>query len=116
MKIQINTDSTVESGAELVEMVETKVRSALERYGDRLTRIEAHLSDEDGQKTGSDTDKRCLLEARPSGLDPVVVTGAGDTLERACADASRKMQSLLDTTFGRIDDRDGGASIRRGDA
>jgi len=116
MKLQINTDNTVEGGAELVEMVEARVRSAMERYEDRLTRIEAHLSDEDGQKSGSGTDKRCLLEARPAGLDPVVVTGASDTLERACTDALRKMQSLLDTTFGRIDDRDGDATIRQSES
>jgi hypothetical protein len=113
MEILINTDSTVETGSELAAMVDARVRSALERYQDRLTRIEVHLSDEDGQKSGSGTDKRCLLEARPSGLDPVVVTGVGDTLERACAEASRKMQSLLATTFGRIDDRDGDATIRQ---
>lgn len=114
MKILINTDSSVETGPELAEMVEGRVRTALARHEDRLTRVEAHLSDDDGQKSGSGTDKRCLLEARPSGLDPVAVTGVGNTLERACADASRKMQSLLDTTFGRIDDRNGDASIRQG--
>ena len=116
MQILINTDRTVESGADLVEMVETRVGAALERYDDRLTRIEAHLSDEDGPKSGRGNDKRCLLEARPAGRHPVVTTGVGGTLERACADAARKMQRLLDTTFGRLDDRDGDATIRQGDA
>ena len=57
-----------------------------------------------------------MLEARPSGMDAVAVTGTGDTIERACHDATNKIQSLLGTTFGRIDDRDGHATIRQSEA
>jgi hypothetical protein len=96
-------------------MVEGEVQSALERYEDRLTRVEAHLSDVDAEKSKGSADKRCLLEARPSGMQPVVVTGSGDTYERACHDATRKMQRLLKSTFGRIEGRDGHATIRHND-
>ena len=116
MKIQVNTDRNVEGSHALVLMVETEVVAALERYKDRLTRVEAYLSDEDGEKAGRGGDKRCLLEARPAGMEPVVVTGSGDTPERACRDASREMQSLLNSTFGRIDGRDADATIRKNEA
>lgn len=111
MKIQVNTDRNVEGSDALVLMVETEVQSALEHYEDRLTRVEVHLGDEDGEKGGA-ADKRCLLEARPAGMQPVVVTADADNLEQACKDASRKMQSLLNSTFGRIDGRDADATIR----
>ncbi len=113
MKIQVNTDSSVEGSDALAVTVETTVRAALDRYGDRLTRVEAHLSDEDGTTGENREGKQCLLEARPSGMDPVVVTGSADTIEHACHDATQKIQSLLDSTFGRIDSRDAHATIRQ---
>ncbi len=116
MKIQIDTDRTVESTEGLVTMVETEVQSALGRFEDRLTRVEVHLGDENVEKRKGAADKRCLLEARPTGMQPVVVTGVADTLERACKDAARKMHDLLSSTFGRIDDRDAKATIREEEA
>ena len=116
MKIQVNTDGTVEGSEDIVQLVEAEVQSALERYGDRLTRVEVHLGDIDGEKSGRGDDKRCLLEARPTGMQPVVVTGTAATLEQACHDATRKMRSRLDSTFGRIDDRDADATIRQNES
>jgi hypothetical protein len=110
MKIQIDTDSSVEASEALVQTIETTVHDALDRYGDRLTRVEVHLGGNGG--AGDDQEMRCLLEARPSGMEPVVVTGAAETPERACHDATRKMQRLLESTFGRISSRDGDATIR----
>lgn len=103
MQIQVNTDRTVEGGDQLVEMVEGKVQAALDRFADRITRVEAHLSDVDGEKRGGDPDKRCVLEARPAGKPPVAVTGVGDTLAHACDDANRKMLTRLARSFGRGD-------------
>ncbi len=113
MDIQINTDGSVEGSESLSAGVEAEVRSALDRYADRLTRIEVHLGEEDGNRDSDGTDKRCLLEARPSGMEPVVVTAVAGTIEQTCHDAARKMQRLLNSTFGRIDERDADATIRQ---
>lgn len=116
MKIHLNTDHSVDSGDVLSAMVDDKVHAALDRFDERLTRIEVHLSDVNGEKHGVGADKRCLLEARPSGLQPVVVTEFADTFERAVGGASKKMQSLLTSTFGRIDDRHADATIRQAES
>jgi hypothetical protein len=113
MKIQVNTDRNVEGSDALVVMVEAEVQTALEHFEDRLTRVEVHLGDESGEKDRSSPDKRCLLEVRPAGMQPVVVTNSADTLEEAVVGATRKMQSLLNSTFGRIDGREAEATIRQ---
>lgn len=113
MKIQVNTDSSVTGTDALAETVTSIVEAALDRYRDRLSRVEVHLSDEDGTASDGRREVRCLLEARPSGMDPVVVTGSADTVERSCNDATHKMQSLLESTFGRIDSRDANETIRQ---
>lgn len=113
MKIQVSTDRTIDGSEALVVMVEAELHSGLRHFEDRLSRVEVHLGDVDGEKHGGGADKRCLLEARPEGMEPVVVTGLATTVEQACRDATRKMQSLLSSKFGRLDQRDASATIRR---
>jgi len=116
MKIQVNTDHNVDSSEALVLLVETEVQSTLERFQDRLTRVEVHLGEEGHEKGGGGANKRCLLEARPAGMQPVVVTDFAHTIEQAIAGASEKMESLLNSTFGRIDGRHADATIRHGES
>lgn len=114
MKIQVNTDSNIDGTETLIAMVEAEVSTALQHFEDRLTRVEVHLGDVDGTKSRGDVaDKRCLIEARPEGMQPVVATGVGPSVEQACRDGAKKMQSLLSSTFGRIEARDANATIRQ---
>ena len=41
------------------------------------------------------------------------MTNHGATVEEACSGALRKLTSLLDSRFGRLDNRKGGATVRR---
>ncbi len=104
MKIQINTDNTVEGHDELTRETEAIVDRGLARFGDRITRVEVHLSDVDGLKHGIDG-KRCLLEARLAGLQPLAVSHQADTLHSAITGATKKLVKTLDRTLGRLNDR-----------
>lgn len=101
MQIQINTTNDVEGRAALLSHAEDQVRQRLSRFESRLTRIEMHLGDENGTRNTAG-DKRCVLEARPTGLAPVTVTDHGDTLEAAMSGALKKMVNSLETTFGKL--------------
>ncbi len=104
MKIQINTDNTVEGHEELSRETEQVVERGLARFGGRVTRVEVHLSDVNGAKHGVD-DKRCLLEARLTGLQPQVVSHQAESLHSATTGATRKLVRALDSTIGRLNDR-----------
>lgn len=104
MQIQVNSDSSVAVDNELSQIVESNVNSALKRFEDRITRVEVHLSDVNGPKPGIQ-DKRCLMEARPAGLDPVAVSNQAATIEEAVRGAAQKLKRLLDSLFGRVEDR-----------
>ncbi|HVL02929.1 MAG TPA: HPF/RaiA family ribosome-associated protein [Acidimicrobiales bacterium] len=112
MQIEVTTDRNVEGTDELIGQIETAVESALSRFSDRLTRVEVHLGDENAGKSGSD-DKRCMVEARAAGQKPTAVTNHGTTVDEACSGALRKLTSLLETKFGRLEDRKGRATIRQ---
>ncbi len=103
MKIQVSTDNTVEGHDELSRQTEAIVERGLERFGDRVTRVEVHLSDVDGAKHSAD-DKRCLLEARLAGHQPLVVSDQADSLRSATTGATRKLVRTLDSTLGRLSD------------
>lgn len=113
MQIQVNTGNDVEGREALIARVETAVAAALSRFDDRLTRVEVHLGDENAGKSGA-ADKRCTIEARPAGQQPVAVTHKAATLDEALDGAAGKLASLLESKFGRLEDRKGASSIREG--
>jgi len=105
MIIQINTDSNITVNGELAEQIRNQVRNSLERYGDQITRVEAHLSDENSNKKSGTEDKRCLLEVRLAGLRPIAVSHQAETVEQAMGGAVDQLVSLIDTTLGKLDNR-----------
>ena len=111
MQIQVNTDHNVEGHEELARRIEAEVSASLSRFSGQITRVEVHLRNENAGKSGG-VDKRCLMEARPTGHQPVAVSHQGATLEEAFSGAAKKLQRSLESTLGRRDDRKGGASIR----
>jgi len=103
MKIQINTDNNIEGGDELTQQTQVAVESALERFAHPITRVEVHLSDENSSHKGG-TDKRCVMEARVQGMQPVAVTDQAENLEQAVNGAADKLEKLLDHELGRLSD------------
>ena len=83
--------------------VEAAVARPLERFAERLTRVEVYLRDVNANKGG--IDKHCLLEARPRGLDPVTAEHqAGNPLD-AVTGAISKLERVLEHRFGRLGER-----------
>lgn len=103
MKIQLNTDVHIDGTEALAAWVGATVEQALERFAEHVTRVEVHLSDENGAKNGQH-DQRCMLEARLVGRQPVAVTDHAATREQAVHGAAHKLAHLLDSTLGRLHD------------
>jgi ribosome-associated translation inhibitor RaiA len=104
MKIQVNTDDNIEGGEDLDQQIETVVESTLGHLAEHITRVEVHLSDENSKK-GGNTDKRCLMEARLEGHQPIAVTDEAETIAQAIDGAADKLKRSLDHTLGRLSDR-----------
>jgi ribosome-associated translation inhibitor RaiA len=104
MQVQFNTDESIEGTQELAEHAESLVRRVLDRFKDHVTRIEVHVSDVNGPKT-TENDKRCLMEARIAGRQPIAVTEMANTVHQALDGAAHKLRRALDTTLGKLNDR-----------
>lgn len=105
MLIQVNTDSNIEGDNALTQEVETVVRETLDRFSEHITRVEVHLSDENSADKAGANDKRCLLEARLAGRQPVAVSDQAPTVAQAVAGAADKMKRMMVSTLGRLEDQ-----------
>jgi ribosomal subunit interface protein len=101
MKIQLNSDHNIEGTDNLKDHLEETITKGLNRFSEQITRIEVHISDENGAKTGQ-KDKRCLLEARLRGIDPIAVTHQADTIHQSVTGAVDKMKTALDSRIGKL--------------
>ena len=103
MFIQIHADNQVESDAERNLRLEEQIRQRMARFEDRITDVEVHVSDVNGPR-GGDSDLRCTIEARVSGIPPVAAVDEADTVDRCVIGAAKKVVRALDHQLGKLND------------
>lgn len=101
MTIQLNADNNLELHEAYRAKLTEIISSQLGRFNEYITRIEVHLTDENNDKVGID-DKRCVIEARLKGHNPIAVKDIADTYDNAVNGALRKMKASLDTFIGKL--------------
>lgn len=101
MQVLVNTDASVEGREALERSVAATVEDALERFAQDVTRVEVHLSDENAAKGGSN-DKRCMMEARLAGHQPLAVSHKAPSMDLAVDGAAQKLQHAIGNTLGRL--------------
>lgn len=100
MQIQIYIDHNFDVHEPTMAQFRNTVQSALSHFSEHITRVEIHLSDENADKSGQN-DKRCLLEARLEGRQPMAVTHTAANLSQALHGAVDKMTRMIESTLGR---------------
>ena len=111
MQVQLNTDKNVQGQESLATWVENELKQKLARHVDHITRVEVHLSDASPTR-GGEVDKRCKLEARLAGRQPVMASHEAAKVADAFQGAAEKLLRVLDTALGRVRDAHGRDSIR----
>ena len=107
MQINLSTDNHIEGNAKLTSHVKSLVESTLDRFTKRITRVEVHLSDQNSSTKAGANDKRCVMEARISGRQPLSVTAESDSIDRALDGAIAKLEKKLNSEFDRKKDHRG---------
>ena len=101
MQILVNSDRNLKGGEPLAESVRATVEDAVGHFSAQITRVEVHLGDENGGKSG-DSDKRCVMEARVEGQPPIAVTHHAETIAQAIDGAAERLVHRLEHTVGRL--------------
>lgn len=102
MYVEINTDNQIKSDAGANRRLEAKIRSRLRRFERRLTHVELHVSDTNGDKGGND--KRVSLEVRANGHPPLAVHADAHRVEDAVTVAADKAARALSHALGKLGD------------
>lgn len=105
MQVLLNTDTHVDGRQGMAEHLQTVVKEALHRFGDHVTRVEAHVVDAVSHAKTNPDDIHCTLEARLVGLEPVVVKDHAPTAHQAIHGAVVKLKRAVTTTIEKHDPR-----------
>jgi ribosome-associated translation inhibitor RaiA len=111
MQVQVHTDDHIHGGESLAQWIKDEAGTRLARFRDHITRLEVFLTDVDAGKSGAE-DKRCRIEARVAGRQPVAVTAEADKMATAFISAVDKLTRALDADLGRAKDKHGRDTIR----
>jgi len=101
MQVQFQTDNHIEGTEAMSQWVTTTLKSSLARFSGQITRVQAHVSDENGGKKNTEESIQCTLEVRLEGYQPLVLKHHGANLNQAIEGAADKMGRLIESTLGK---------------
>ena len=102
MQIQINTDRHLGGSEAREQWASSVIEASMGHFADHVTRIEAHLSDENSGRGGAAL-LRCTLEARVNGRPPLAVSNDAGSLDTAVNGAVHKLVRATEHAIGRAD-------------
>jgi hypothetical protein len=111
MQVLVNCDDPICCDENLFQRVEGVIAGTLERFSERVSRVEAHLSDVTGVKPGNGG-KVCILEAWVTGAASVTASHEAATLAEAIHDAADRLERLIAREIRQLDADLGGAQVR----
>ncbi|GAB2485699.1 MAG: HPF/RaiA family ribosome-associated protein [Comamonas sp.] len=111
MQVQVHADDHVQGGESLAHWVQEEVGGKLSRFREHLTRVDVYLTDVDAIKSGG-KGKRCVLETRPAGRQPLAVNAEAEKVAQAFSGALEKLQHALETDLAKMRDKNNRESIR----
>jgi len=102
MQVQVNTSNGVDNKDTLDRWASEYLNEALGRFSQDITRVEVQLRDVNNGKKGAD-EKRCMLEARITGREPVAAKHHAPSQDEAIRGATQRLIHLLDHTLGKLE-------------
>ena len=99
MNIIVNTDAHMAGNQAVIRLVEETLQRKLARFAERLTRVEVQLTDQNSSGKSGPDDKKCVIEARLAGFQPITVSDEQDSWEHALNEAANKMKTNLERTI-----------------
>jgi ribosome-associated translation inhibitor RaiA len=105
MQVFLNSDPHVDGRHQMSEHLTLVVRDGLARFGEQITRVEAHIVDVNNPQKTSPDEIQCTLEARLVGLEPVVVKERAGNPHQAIQGAVGKLKRAVATVLEKHDPR-----------
>jgi ribosome-associated translation inhibitor RaiA len=102
MQVLLHTDSNTDNSQAMAEHVRLVVSDAISRFGERVTRVEAHLANAHSlAKSTTEQDIHCTVEAHLVGLEAVVVKAFAGNAHQAIEHATKKLKRAIERQIER---------------
>jgi hypothetical protein len=102
MQVQVNTSNGIENKESLERWANEQLNESLARFAQDITRVEVQLRDNNSGRKGAD-DKRCTLEARLAGHNPIATSHDAPSQDEAFRGATHKLVHALEHALGKLD-------------
>jgi ribosome-associated translation inhibitor RaiA len=103
MQILLHSDPNTDGSHLMAAHLDAVVKDALGRFGERITRVEAHLSNVISDAKPGVADIHCTLMAKLLRLEPVVVKDQAGNAHQAIDGALRKLIRAVATAIEKHD-------------
>lgn len=105
MQITLHAGPHTDGSHLMAEHLQGVVHTALDRFGERVMRVDAHLADASGAPQPGGHEIHCTLQAHVVGVEAVVVKDQAASAHQAIEGAVRKLKRAVGTTLGKHDPR-----------
>ncbi len=105
MQVLLNTDHHTDGSHEMADHLTLVVKDAVAQFGEHVTRVVAHIADENSSAKTTSDEIQCTLEARLVGLEPVVVKDRAGSVHQAIHGAAGKLKRAVGTVLAKHDPR-----------
>lgn len=105
MQVLLHTDPNTDGSQSMAQHLETVAQAAMARFGERVTRIEAHLSDVNSLARAGENDIHCTLDAHLVGQGAIVVKDQAGNAHQAIEGALRKLKRAVGVALEKHDPR-----------
>lgn len=105
MQVLLNTDHHTDGNHQMADHLTAVVKDAVAQFGVHVTRVVAHIADENSNAKTTPDEIQCTLEARLVGLEPVVVKDRAGSVHQAIHGAAGKLKRAVGTVLAKHDPR-----------
>jgi len=105
MQVLLHSDQHTNGSKAMSEHFVSVANDALGRFGECVTRVEAHLCDVNGTASSNATDIHCTLEAQVIGAESVIVKDQAGNAHQAIEGALRKLKRAIGAAVAKQDPR-----------
>ncbi|MDO4592350.1 MAG: HPF/RaiA family ribosome-associated protein, partial [Comamonadaceae bacterium] len=112
MQVQVHTDATIQGGDSLEAWVREEAGNKLARLKEHVVRVEVFLSSVDALKATGGPGKKCVLETRANGRQPVAVNAEAEKVREAFSAALEKLRRAVESDLDKVRDTNIRESVR----
>lgn len=112
MQIQVHSDATIQGGESLEAWATEEIHSKLDRLKEHVVRVEVFLTGVDAMKSTGGPGKKCVLETRANGRQPMAVNAEAEKVRDAFNAALEKLRRAVESDLDKLRDKNGRESVR----